>query len=409
MRRIILALCMSLLAAVVFSGCKQQCFMTECDYNYYMDRGIAQLENDPTISIVPATSDSPAPATVLNPEREIRYLTLREAIATALENGSPGTTFLPDPLGNYNDSLIGASRGTINNEDSIRAFSYDPAILGAEIEKSLSKFDAYMVSGIQWFTTDQPVGSAIQTIQALGRRDIQQDNAQVFAGVYKQLPTGGTAGIGFSTNYQLSNLAQRVNPAYQPNLAFSFSQPLLQGYGVEINQLRRFHPGLTNFENQAISRALGGFGLLPSFPGSQSAEGILLTRVTFDQSRAEFERNLNIMITNVEVAYWNLYGAYWTLYSREQALRQGYETWRIVKAAYEAGRTAIQDYAQARQQYELFRGQRLAALGEVLEKERDLRGFMGLPAEDGYRLVPIDTPHHRTVPARLAHGSQRSA
>ncbi len=47
-------------------------------------------------------------------------------------------------------------------------------------------------------------------------------------------------------------------------------------------------------------------------------EGILITRIRFDQQRAEFERNVNQMLLNVEVAYWNLYGGYWTLYSREQ-------------------------------------------------------------------------------------------
>ena len=51
-------------------------------------------------------------------------------------------------------------------------------------------------------------------------------------------------------------------------------------------------------------------------------EGILITRIRFDQARAEFERNINFMVINVEFAYWTLYGSYWTLYSREQALRQ---------------------------------------------------------------------------------------
>jgi len=101
---------------------------------------------------------------------------------------------------------------------------------------------------------------------------------------------------------------------------------------------------------------------------------------------------VNYMLLNVEISYWNLYGQYWTLYSQEQALRQSFVAWKINKVRFEAGRIDIQSFAQTRQQYELFRGQRLAALANVLESERGLRSLLGLPPEDGTRLVPIDTP-----------------
>ena len=40
----------------------------------------------------------------------------------------------------------------------------------------------------------------------------------------------------------------------------------------------------------------------------------------------------------------------------------------------------------------MFRGQRISALDQVLENERELRSLLGLPVEDGSRLVPIDSP-----------------
>ena len=76
----------------------------------------------------------------------------------------------------------------------------------------------------------------------------------------------------------------------------------------------------------------------------------------------------------------------------DEMLRQAYEAWKINKLRFDAGRIPITDYAQSRQQFELFRGQRITALDDVLEKERQLRGFMGLPVEDGTRLVPVDEP-----------------
>src|SRR5437763_1083274 len=77
---------------------------------------------------------------------------------------------------------------------------------------------------------------------------------------------------------------------------------------------------------------------------------------------------------------------------RPAALRQAYEAWRTQNAQSQAGRIAPADSAQTEGQYELFRTQRLSALGTVLENERRLRALLGLPGEDGTRLVPADEP-----------------
>src|SRR5262249_4786920 len=84
------------LAAV--AGCKQQCFLTECDYEHYQKIALTprNLESDLKAWIEPATVAAPQPSTVLDPERKPRYLTLAEAIALALEQGRIGDQ---DPLG----------------------------------------------------------------------------------------------------------------------------------------------------------------------------------------------------------------------------------------------------------------------------------------------------------------------
>src|SRR5207302_3486179 len=154
----------------------------------------------------------------------------------------------------------------------------------------LSKFDAVWTTSANWSVTDQP-------LQGLNQFN-NGTTAIVQTGLLKPLPTGGVAGITFSTQYQdltrpPSGL-NLLNPAYTPRLQFQFEQPLLQGYGVEINQLRSAHPG----------------SILTPFPTGGRVEGILITRLRFDQTRTEFERTVNYMLLNVEVAYWNLYDAY---------------------------------------------------------------------------------------------------
>jgi outer membrane protein TolC len=354
------------------TGCKQQCFLLECDYDHYKTLGIpSHLETDTKASIIPATVATPAPATVLDPERKPRFLTLTEAIALALENGTTGAQSVVNP-GFGNDNLVTFSGRFVSGSDAIRVLSLDPAIVGADIEASLAKFDAEWTTSMNWNNTDQPLN---------GLNQFQSGTTATFnTALLKPLATGGVTGITFSTQYQdLTNPPRGftiLNPAYTPRLQFQFEQPLLQGYGVEINQLRASHPG----------------SILTQIPTGGRVEGILITRIRFDQQRAEFEKDVHFMLYNVEVAYWNLYGAYWTLYSREQALRQAYEAWKISKARFEAGRIPVHDFAQTRQQYELFRGQRLTALGQILENERQLRALVGLPGEDGTRLVPIDSP-----------------
>ncbi len=367
---------MALIGAV---GCKQQCFVPECDRDQYKNmHGIPHdLEAMTPPEIQPLAGDAPKPGTVDDPDRPIRYLSLSEAVAIALEHGTVGSLSPTNP-GFANDALLNFSLTSTNGDDSIRAFALDPAAIETNIESSLSKFDARWLTSLSWSNTDEPIGTAAQTVQAQANRSnasvVELNDATLSTGLVKPLPAGGVAGITFATSYELSNLNPRVNPSYTPTLQFSFEQPLLQGFGVEINQLRSTHPG----------------SLLTPYTNSSRTEGILITRVRLDQQRAQFETYVNYMLLNVEVAYWNLYDAYWTLYSREQAMRQAFEAWRINKARFEAGKIAIQDFAQSRGQYELFRGQRITAVGQVLENERQLRGLLGMPVEDGNRLVPVD-------------------
>ncbi len=265
------------------------------------------------------------------------------------------------------------------SNDAIRVLRLDPAIVGAGIESALSKFDAVWSSSATWNTSDRPVGTSTDTFEAAGQvNTVQQQGANVSTGFIKPLSTGGVSAITFDTTYTNTNLPSRVNPSYQPTLQFGFEQPLLQGFGTEINELRPNSPGSLLHP--------GTFNTQPT------AEGILVTRLRYDQARVDFELKVNYLLLNVELNYWNLYYAYWNLYTQETGLRLAYEAWRIFNARYAAGKVSVADLAQTRGQYELFRSQRLAALNAVLEQERELRFLLGLPGEDGTRLVPADQP-----------------
>jgi outer membrane protein TolC len=367
-------------------GCTRTCYMTESELQSCSNTMASALPRDlatnPHDTIIPNVLNTPKPMDVNDVDRPIHYITLQECIAIALEQGNIGSTSALFP-GIANDNLVAFNGQTVIGSDSIRVLQFDPAVFGSNIESSLARFDARWISSMTWQKTDVAVSNILGNFQ-------NGDQASFSTGVYKALPTGGVTGITFNTDYtllaQTAQLNQNItNPAYRPRLQAIFEQPLLQNFGVEINQITT---------NLPISTLVPGFR--PA--GGTRTEGILITRLRFDEARMEFERQINFMLLNVEYAYWNLYGAYYGLYSREQGLRQALVSWQVNKTRFDVGQIAQQDLEQTRAQYELFRAQRVTALGRVLDAERQLRGLLNLPIEDGQRLVPSDSPtlaHYR--------------
>jgi hypothetical protein len=401
--RWLVGLTLALAAAV--AGCKQYCFVHECDVtgpDYYKRLLLPEgIDCDPATSCRPAyANEIPTPPTYLHPDRPIHYISLQECLAIALEQGtinqSPALVRAPilSPLlQSLNDTLIqftafrAVSGITDGIADSIRVLALEPAINGTDIESALSRFDAHWSTAVTWNNTDNPSGAGLFSGSSFNQ---QNGMASDWAtGIIKPLPTGGIAGITFNTSYNLFSqpAAGTINPQYRPTLQFAFEQPLLQAFGVEANQLRQTPIGPTN---PAFSQFIPG--LARSIGIQPSQEGILVTRIRFDQSRADFERQVQILVLNVESAYWDLYQSYGVLYTQTESLRQAYETLKIFKARYDAGTLAPEDYFQTLGQYHLFRSQRVQAIAGVLEAERVLRGILGLPMSDGCRLVPCDAP-----------------
>jgi len=372
------ALVVAVALAAGFAGCNQKVYLHEIDGNATLTSlGVTpDLENRPHASILPGEMIAPVPSSVSDPDRPIRYMTLAEAIAIALEQGNIGSQSALFP-GIVNDNLLQFNGRFVGTSDSIRVLALDPAISGADIEGSLSKFDARWITSMTWNRRDDSVGNVLTSFQ-------NGDNATFNTGLYKFLPTGGLAGVTFNMDYNLLTTPPQggqvlTNPGYRPRAQVVFEQPLWQDFGVEINQLLVNHPGAISVQGVRA-------------PGGGRVEGVLIARLRYDQSRTEFERNVNFMLLNVEYAYWNLYSGYFTLFSREQGLRQAFEAYKLNDARWKAGAIKQQDLEQTRAQYELFRAQRITALGQVLDRERQLRGLLGLPVSDGTRLVPSDLP-----------------
>lgn len=368
------------LAVSAAGGCKQQIFIDPADYKGAAQSALpAGLETNPHGPILAGTVDKlGGPVnTVVDFVRPPRHMTLRECVALALEQGNVGSQ-APNNPGFKNELTEQFAGRNISGTDSIRAFAIDPAVAAAEIERSNSKFDARWITSMQWQKLDQPVAAQFLSFQQ------SRDAAQFSSTLAKPLPTGGVAGITFSTDYSkfaqsATSQTQLVNPNYTPRVQLTVEQPLLRLFGVEINQISPSHPG-----------ALLLTGIQPTGAGT---EGILVSRIRLDQTRANFDLQVNYMLVNVEAAYWNLYAAYYNLYAQEEGMRQAFEGYRYTDLRVKAGAFKPQRVEQVQAQFERFRRQVYQARGQVLESERQLRGLLGLRSDDGARLVPIDEPN----------------
>src|SRR5262245_22787418 len=131
----VLGLALTFAAAV---GCSRQCFLSECDYNEAYGKFVpANLACDPEASIKPTIPPVPVPRTLNDPGGKPRYLSLSEAIAIALEQGTTGfqtirgrftgVNFLLSVGEIANDDLVQFNGAGVVGSDSIRVVSMNPA------------------------------------------------------------------------------------------------------------------------------------------------------------------------------------------------------------------------------------------------------------------------------------------
>ncbi len=377
------------LAGGLTTGCTRPMFVAEKDLQRIGDQLPANLERDTREAITPVLEASPNPPSVDDPDRPPRFLTLQEAIAIGLENGT--TSNRQAGSGNIDDTMTAVGSLLTGQSDYIRVLALAPALTYTAIETQLARFDADWITSINWTATD--------TLQQ-GLSSFQNGSAASFASSFvKGMPYGGTASVSFLTDYRyLSQPPVQgsfgvLNPSYTAKLVFGIDMPLWKDYGYDINQLLARQPGSSPFSpipGVHQGSYAGHIGSLAPFQAG--AEGILIARIRYDQQKAEFERQINALVLNIEVAYWKLYQAYGNLYSNEEVLRIAHKSWMVNYAKLKAGTKGPGDYYPFLGQYQEFRGERLSALANVIERERNLRGLMGLPIEDGTRLVPVTPP-----------------
>jgi outer membrane protein len=177
-------------------------------------------------------------------------------------------------------------------------------------------------------------------------------------GLSQLFPAGGNLAFNFANSRTTSQGSSffLFNTFYQPNPGFTFTQPLLKGFGSDVTE-----------------------------------QGILLARITSDNNRAEFERQAIAVAVQV-------INAYWTLVNTREQLVVSQESLQLARDLNERNRIQVQvgtlaplevvqsEAAIATREEAIISAQ--AAIGDAADQ---LRILLNLPQGDLWQLELLPT------------------
>ncbi|HRJ50652.1 MAG TPA: TolC family protein, partial [Phycisphaerales bacterium] len=117
----------------------------------------------------------------------------------------------------------------LTNNLDLKVAIVSPAIAGEVLSREEAKFESTFVTRALWSETDSPTSSNLSSAQAQFGR--------IEPAVRIPLRTGGNVEVGLPmSRAKNNNPFTTLNPAYETDLLFSISQPLLRGAGIRANQ-----------------------------------------------------------------------------------------------------------------------------------------------------------------------------
>ena len=283
-----------------------------------------------------------APVTVASDDADlsVRLLPLDEAIRIALQNAE----------------VIRVLTG-VSATSSGRTI-YDTAVATTPIDEAVGRFDPVFSANSDWRKTRTPgtridPGDPLAAIidrTRIGGNDLSAKLARTNR-------LGGTGAVEINNNWNYGDVPGAVNPVDRPGLDLSYTQPLLSGAGRPANEAP-----------------------------------IVIARLELDRSYFQFKGSMQDLVRDVVSAYWTLVEARTQLWAREKQVEQAKAAFDRVEAQFRAKLVDLGDVAQPRVSYANFKANLIVARGNVIQREAALRNLLGLPPEDGTRMVPSTPP-----------------
>ena len=316
---------------------------------------------------------NPLPNVILPEQRVIEYRDPSQfAPARIPDNTPPRTVSAPQPqAGEWKLSLDEAIRIALQNAKVIRVLAgttavasgqtiYDAAVTNAVIDQAQAAFDPMLTQNNTWSRTNNPAGefdpldpfrslfAGTPTDAYLGTLGLTKTN--VLGGQWALTATENPTRIAAPGPFPL-------NPQDPTAVQLSYTQPLLQGAGFAVN-----------------------------------TAPIVIARINTEQSFFQYKDSVQEMVRGVIASYWNLVQARIVVWADDIQVRQSEEALNLATAKLKTGLGGLADVAQARVTYTQFKAALVAAQANLLTQEDVLRNLLGLPPDDGRKIVPVSAP-----------------
>ncbi|HTK74429.1 MAG TPA: TolC family protein [Gemmataceae bacterium] len=236
---------------------------------------------------------------------------------------------------------------------------YDPAISNTQIDQARAVFDpiinvnnAFSRSEVPQaaFDPTSPVGASITGTRI--------DNYDLGVGVTKRTVTGGTLALNFADNVARFNPnPSSLNPQSPSSLTLSYTQPLLQGAGIDVN-----------------------------------VAPIMIARINTERSYFQLKDAVQELVRGVIEAYWAVVFARTDVWARRQQVEQGEFAYLLAEARKRQGLGTAGAEAQAKVALTNFKATLIASEANLLQREAALRNILGLPPTEPTRFTPDTAP-----------------
>ena len=254
-------------------------------------------------------------------------------------------------------SLQDAMRMAVKNNLGVQGSRLQQGVTQAELVAAQAAFDANFVAGTQGISQNQPT----QNFGGFLPSDFSNQFKQwsFSSGIQSATVTGGTFNVGMESTYSklYPESLYSNNPAWINSLQVGLSQPLLRGFGTDVNMAQ-----------------------------------IRLARNNDRRSLQQLRQSLLNLCRDVEINYWQLVQARQRVVSAQWLVRVGVEV-RDVLAKRRAFDTTQAQYADAVAKVEDRKSQVIRAQRDVtaaVDRMKVLLNDPSLPVGDETMIVPTD-------------------
>jgi outer membrane protein len=207
------------------------------------------------------------------------------------------------------------------------------------------------------------------TSELVGAVKLNQRTRTFDLSVGELLPTGATIGLGFTdTRTKTNSSFYFLNPSYSAGLEFSISQPLLAGFGTDVNRA-----------------------------------AIEVARRNRDISRVQFSQIVITTVQAVEGAYWNLVYAIDGLQVKKDSLKLAQDLLDQTRTRVRIGTSAPIDIVQSEATVAAREEDIILAENAVENAADILKGLMGFenPGDWESHITPVDALEVMPKPVAL--------